>query len=121
MGPGSTPNTGPLPGSRFSQLRPEDRIALCTWLDAVRGFGIDDVQDLSGRSWGEFRADYVIGVFKSGEIVASWLIVGHRNAWAVASWPDGAVSAYATISAALGSLYPFPTALIPCRTQAPMG
>jgi hypothetical protein len=106
MGPGSAPTAEPPPESRFPQLRPEDRLAVMAWLDRARGSGVDDLQDLSSRPWGSIRAEHVIGVFRTGDVAASWLLVGHGGTWAVASWPTGAVSArYDTLAAALADLH----------------
>lgn len=76
----------------FATLTPAQRRCLMGWRDAVQSAGIDAVEDLGTRPWPQPGADTIIGVFRSGHRLATWLIVGRGGTWAVACCTEGAVS-----------------------------
>lgn len=76
----------------FRGLSPVERRTLSRWLAAARRAGIDAAEDLGVRPWPAPSADSIIGVFKAGHLLASWLIVGQSGSWAVACCADGNVS-----------------------------
>jgi hypothetical protein len=107
MGSGAAPANTPGPDRCFSRLPPQDRAALCTWLVAMRVAGIERIEDLGSRIWPAPRAEFILGVFRTSQPLASWLLVGDGGAWVVASCTDGAVSArHASLAAALATLQP---------------
>lgn len=81
-GSGGTPNG----------LSPGDRRVLVGWIAAARESGIETAEDLGFRPWPGRGTETIIGVFKSGHLLASWLVVGRAGSWAVASCGDGVVS-----------------------------
>lgn len=84
----------PVTISAFGGLSPGERRTLADWVAVARkGGGIDTAEDLGVRPWPALGTETVIGVFKSGHLLASWLIVGRASSWAVASCGDSAVSA----------------------------
>lgn len=91
----------------FRGLGPRDRRLLSLWLAAVRPAGIDSAEDLGARPWPAATADCIIGVFKAGHLLASWLVVGHDGRWAVACCADGAVSrSFGSLADALEAVCP---------------
>lgn len=79
-----------------------ERQGLSRWLAAARRAGIDAAEDLGARNWPGVTADCVIGIFESGHLLASWLVVGQGGRWAVARCADGAVSpSFGSLSEAL--------------------
>lgn len=76
----------------FGTLTPSERRYLMGWRDAVKAAGIDAVEDLGFRPWPQPGADTIIGVFRSGHLLAAWLIVGRGGTWAAACCAEGAVS-----------------------------
>lgn len=100
--------------ARFHGLSPLERRLLSRWLTAARQAGIDAAEDLGVRPWPTPSADSIIGVFKSGHLLASWLIVGHQGSWAVACCADGNVSvSLGSLADALALIYPFEAAVKP--------
>lgn len=98
--------------SRFSGLSPVERRVLSRWLTAARQAGIDAAEDLGIRPWPAPSADSIIGVFKAGHLLASWLIVGQEGSWAVACCADGNVSeSLGTLADALALVCPFEAAV----------
>jgi hypothetical protein len=96
----------PVTASAFGGLSPIERRTLAGWVEAARKGGIDTAEDLGVRPWPGLGAETVIGVFRSGHLLASWLIVGHAGSWAVASCGDSAVSGrVASLAAALDLVY----------------
>lgn len=95
------------PDLGFQDLDATDRRMLASWVTASRAAGIEAVEDLSVRQWPESGADTIIGVFKTGHLLASWLIVGQSGSWAVASCADGVVSPrMASLADALARVHP---------------
>lgn len=76
----------------FATLTEVERRYLQGWSVAARASGIDAVEDLRGRAWPGPVAETIIGVFQSGHLLATWLIVGERGSWAVACCADGSTS-----------------------------
>jgi len=97
----------PAANTAFGGLSPIERRTLAGWIAAAREGGIDTAEDLALRSWPGLGTDNIIGVFKSGHLLASWLIVGRADSWAVASCGDSAVSSrVASLAEALALVYP---------------
>jgi hypothetical protein len=104
----------PSPHHAFGTLTPSQRRYLFGWRDAAKAAGIDAVEDLGGRPWPPTGADAVIGVFRSGHLLASWLIVGRDGTWAVACCGDGTVSpATSSLVDALAVICPVAPLLTP--------
>jgi len=104
----------PTTAQAFGALMVPQRRYLFGWSEAARTTGIDAVEDLSLRPWPECDAETIIGVFRSGHLLASWLIVGHGGTWAVAFCGDGTVSdSVATLADALHLVCPVAPVLIP--------
>lgn len=80
------------PVGTFSRLSPGERRVLAGWIEAARSGGIDTAEDIGFRSWPGHGTETIIGIFKPGHMLASWLVVGHGGCWAVASCGDSAVS-----------------------------
>jgi hypothetical protein len=88
-------------------LSPGEQRVLAAWITAARNGGIETAEDLGVRPWPGHGTETIIGVFKSGHLLASWLVVGHASEWAVASCGDGAVSRRVdSLAAALDLVYP---------------
>lgn len=91
----------------FRALSSEERKVLSRWLAAARAAGIDAAEDLGLRPWPAPAAEAIIGIFKAGHLLASWLIVGQRGSWAVACCADGGVSpSLGTLTDALSLVCP---------------
>jgi hypothetical protein len=104
---GQAQSVAPVSTAAFGGLSPVERRILAGWIVAARDGGIDTAEDLGIRPWPGLGAETVIGVFKSGHLLASWLIVGHDDSWAVASCGDSAVSSrVASLADALKLVYP---------------
>jgi hypothetical protein len=104
----------PPPAHAFGALTVSQRRYLLGWSDAARASGIDAVEDLAMRPWPDSDAETIIGVFQSGHLLASWLVVGHGGTWAVASCSDGSVSSpVPTLADALNIVCPVAPVLIP--------
>jgi hypothetical protein len=99
------PSSGsPAPGS--SGLSVGDRRHLLTWLDAARLSGIDATEDLRLRPWPMPVTAHVIGVFRAGMTMATWLVVGQNELWTVVSVSEGTVLATRpTLAAALAIIH----------------
>lgn len=97
----------PAANTAFGGLSPVERRTLASWIAAAREGGIDTAEDLGFRPWPGVGTATVIGVFKSGHLLASWLIVGRAGSWAVASCGDSAVSSrVSSLADALALVYP---------------
>jgi hypothetical protein len=96
-----------VPSQAFGGLSTLERRTLLGWIVAAQAGGIETAEDLGTRLWPDYGAENVIGVFKSGHMLASWLVVGHDGSWAVASCGDGAVSPrLPSLADALKLVYP---------------
>lgn len=92
MLPNRTAPSASLPGHAFRALTPDERAHLSNWRRASLSAGIDAVEDLTSRPWPGPIADAVIGVFRFGEAVASWLVIGQDGQWVIACCTDNSVS-----------------------------
>lgn len=91
----------------FRGLSPEEQSVLSRWLTAARAAGIDAAEDLGVRPWPAPAAEVIIGIFKAGHLLASWLVVGQSGSWAVACCADGGVSpSLGTLTDALSLVCP---------------
>jgi hypothetical protein len=81
------------PGPDSFGLSVEDRRHLLAWLDAARMSGIDATEDLRLRPWPMPVTAQVIGVYRSGLTMATWLVVGQNGLWTVVSVSEGTVLA----------------------------
>jgi hypothetical protein len=91
----------------FRLLAPEERVYLQNWWKRAASAGIDTVEDLIARPWPRPVADSIIGVFRSGEELAAWMVIGNSGSWVVACCSDGKVSRPVdTLAAALSQIYP---------------
>ena len=72
-------------------LTTEERRQLLAWLEAARARGIDAAEDLRMRPWPEPVPAEVIGVFRAGEGLAAWLVVGQQGVWTVVDVADSKV------------------------------
>lgn len=77
----------------FASLTTAQRRYLLGWHEAAQSIGIDAIEDLTARPWPDCTADTIIGIFQSGHLLATWLIVGKAGSWAVACCRDVTVSA----------------------------
>lgn len=68
-----------------TSVAPEEREAVAEWLSRARLSGIELLQDLRDRPWPVVTDAAILGVFRTGEVRATWLIVGQDDSWAVAS------------------------------------
>jgi hypothetical protein len=73
-------------------LTPADGKVLADWLAVAKTTGIEMVSDFTPRPWRVAQADVVIGVFETGQMVASWMVVRSRGRWVVAAVHNGTVS-----------------------------
>lgn len=64
-------------------LTTEERRHLLAWVEGARARGIDAAEDLRMRPWPEPVPAEVIGVFRTGEDLAAWLVVGQQGVWTV--------------------------------------
>jgi hypothetical protein len=98
----------------FGALTPAQRRYLMGWHSAARAAGIDVVEDLGTRPWPQHGADIIIGVFRSGHPLATWLVVGRDGTWAVACCAESAVSgSLPSLAAALAVICPVAPLLMP--------
>jgi hypothetical protein len=95
-----------VPGQSFKGLSPEELAHLTNWSRAALASGIDGVEDMMARPWPCPTADAIIGVFRFGEELASFLVIGQDGAWVVANCADGTVSRQVgSLDAALSQLH----------------
>jgi hypothetical protein len=91
-------------------LSVEDRRHLLAWLDGARMSGIDATEDLRLRPWPMPVTAQVIGVYRSGLTMATWLVVGQNGLWTVVSVSEGTVLATRpTLAAALAIIHSPPS------------
>ena len=57
--------------------------SVTAWLHGPAAAGFDAVLDLSDRPWNVRDAQPVLGVFRSGESTAAYLVVWHKDGWVV--------------------------------------
>jgi hypothetical protein len=78
------------PAGTFIGLDTADRQALSDWLDGASG--IDSVIDLAVRPWNIAGATAIIGVFRTYQDQASWLIVRDGAGWTLADCRNDIIS-----------------------------
>jgi len=71
-------------------LDPASRASLAAWLTTADR--IDAVLDLSPRDWRVPGDRIILGVFETGKLRASWLIVAEQSVWTLGNCDDGWVS-----------------------------
>ena len=109
--PHSIPSSAPA-GAGSLGLSVEDRRHLLSWLDGARASGIDATEDLRMRPWPMPVTAHVIGVFRSGMTMATWLVVGQNDLWTVVSVAEGTILATRpTLAAALAVIHTPPPAV----------
>jgi len=107
------------PASNVQGLTVEERLQLLAWTNAVRPHGIDATEDLRLRPWPVPIAANVIGVFRIGEGMASWLVVGQNGAWTVVSVSEGTVmDTRPTLAGALAMIHPVRTGMEACSRES---
>jgi hypothetical protein len=80
----------------FTGLNTGELRYLRYWQTLARAAGIDAVEDLSSRLWPCLVDGVVLGVYRTGQLEASWLVIRHNGEWVVASCEDLTVSIPAT-------------------------
>lgn len=91
----------------FAGLSKPDQRVLADWLAAMQHRGIETAIDFSRRDWGTADLEVIIGIFRTGQPLASWLLVRYRSQWAVATVADETISAVrATLEDALRLIAP---------------
>jgi hypothetical protein len=96
-----------LPAQPFHGLTPDERTYLQKWWRLAVPAGIDMLEDLKARPWPSPVADTIIGVFRLGEEMAAWMIIGQDGSWVVASCSDGMVSRhFDSLAGALSQVHP---------------
>jgi hypothetical protein len=82
-------------------------VYLQNWRKLALPAGIDMVEDMVARPWPCLIADSILGVFRFGEDMAAWLVIGQEGTWVVAHCGDGTVSEqYHSLAEALSQVYP---------------
>ena len=96
----------PAPTLPFRALTPNERVYLQTWRKLALPAGIDMVEDMMARPWPCPVADSILGVFRFGEDMAAWLVIGQDGTWVVARCSDGTVSEqYDSLAEALSQVH----------------
>jgi hypothetical protein len=84
----------PAPSSPEAQvLTAEERRHLFAWIEDARKHGVDAAEDLRLRPWPVPVTAAVIGIFRMGEEMAAWLVVGQNGLWTVVAVDEGRVLA----------------------------
>jgi hypothetical protein len=109
--PGAATPPSDSAGAASFGLSVEDRRHLLAWLEEARPSGIDATEDLRLRPWPMPVTAQVIGVYRSGLTMATWLVVGQNGLWTVVSVAEGTVLATRpTLAAALAVIHSPPAA-----------
>jgi hypothetical protein len=96
-----------LPTQPFRGLTPDERTHLQKWWKLALPAGIDMLEDLGARPWPCAVADTIIGIFRFGEEMAAWMVIGQDGAWVVANCSDGMVSRqFDSLASALSQVHP---------------
>ena len=102
-----TPPVMSLPTQPFRGLTPDERTHLQKWWKLALRAGIDMLEDLGARPWPCPVADTIIGIFRFGEEMAAWMVIGQDGAWVVANCSDGMVSRqFNSLAGALSQVHP---------------
>jgi len=80
------------PVQPFRALTSDERVYLQKWWKLALPVGIDMIEDLMARPWPRPIADTIIGIFRRGEEMAAWMIIGQDGAWVVACCSEGTVT-----------------------------
>lgn len=90
----------------FASLSAGERLELDAWQVTARSAGIDGVADLSERHWPMPVDATVLGIYRTGDEFASWLVVGRDGDWCAASCDDNRVlGSGKSLRAALAFVY----------------
>ena len=96
-----------LPTQPFRGLTPDERTHLQRWWKLALPAGIDMLEDLRARRWPCPVADTIIGIFRFGEEMAAWMVIGQDGAWVAANCSDGMVSRqFDSLAGALSQVHP---------------
>jgi hypothetical protein len=96
-----------LPAEPFRALTSDERVSLQNWWSQASPAGIEMIEDLKTRPWPHRVAETIIGVFRKGEELAAWMVIGRDGSWVVACCSDGKVSrTFDTLAAALTQIHP---------------
>ncbi len=91
----------------FNALTPDERVYLQNWSKLASTAGIETIEDLMTRPWPRPVAETIIGVFRTGEELASWMVIARDGAWVVACCSDGTISsAFDALAGALAHIHP---------------
>jgi len=95
------------PSAKVPGLNAEERRHLLMWLESARASGIDATEDLRMRPWPVAISASIIGVFRAGDEMASWLVIGQNGLWTVVSVSEGGVLAtLPSLTEALAVIHP---------------
>jgi len=95
------------PAQSFRALTPDERVYLQEWWKRALPSGIDMIEDLRARPWPCPIADTIIGMFRRGEEMAAWMVIGQDGAWVVACCSDGTVTRqFDSLAEALAQVHP---------------
>jgi len=87
-------------------LTVDERRYLMAWIETARASGIDATEDLRLRPWPVPNSVAVIGVFRAGESIATWLVVGQNGLWTVIVVASGhIVTTQPALSDALAAIH----------------
>ena len=87
-------------------LTVDERRYLMAWIESARANGIDATEDLRLRPWPVPISASVIGVFRAGESIATWLVVGQNGLWTVILVDSGdIVTTQPALSEALAAIH----------------
>src|SRR5258708_25771100 len=91
----------------FRGLTPDERTHLQKWWKLALPAGIDMLEDLRARPWPCPVADTIIGIFRFGEEMATWMVIGQDGAWVAANCSDGMISRqFDSLASALSQVHP---------------
>lgn len=108
---GAAPTGGIDCGTPPPALSDAERDFLAIWAERSRPAGIAAVENLRDRAWPmSVEEANVLGVFREGERLAAWLVVGRTGGWAVASCRRGdVIGSAATLAEVLELIHPAPS------------
>lgn len=95
--------------AKSTGLTVDERRYMLAWVQSARESGIDATEDLRLRPWPVPITANVIGVFRVGEEMAAWLVVGQGGLWSVVAVAQSRILATeATLAEALEIIHPLP-------------